>query len=539
MQDITHYRVVNAVAVQNYGRSGSTFLQSLLDGHPNILSTPNFYSRPFYEIWDKKIADLPDEEKQKAFIDAFPAWFDTGHVDQAAGLHRLGPDQNQIPHVDRERFAELLATFFELNEMSRRNLFVGAHLAYGLCLDRELASELWVLFPIHGRPKPVAQAFLEDFPGAKFIYTVREPISNFSSSIAHIRSSHADYKFHPIEFTLRIQFCRDPGVGKELFVDRPYFEHLSATDQVKGIRLEDLHARPKDVMAATIGWLGLTWHNCLLESTFDGKKWWNRPESPKQSGFGGQMLRRNVSHHLSALDRFRVTTIAYPKAVAWNYRKAAWTRPSTIWRAMLFKATIWVPWREEWRTGASPYRIVDLTTQARRLMPKSLACRFDEQKKREVLRYSYLELDSGTQKVRANRSDADKPRWVQCMIVLFPNPEDSGYKGKIYEDLPVAEADQRRDHVVVRFADELASREDRPRPPDAFSLAMWTGRMALRVRDYIAIRLWTLRAYRQARREHGGEVALLELSASDSVDSEDGTVSRDSKTDRSSTLSAA
>ena len=47
MQDITKYRVVNAVAVQNHGRSGSTFLQSLLDGHPSILRTPNFYSRDF------------------------------------------------------------------------------------------------------------------------------------------------------------------------------------------------------------------------------------------------------------------------------------------------------------------------------------------------------------------------------------------------------------------------------------------------------------------------------------------------------------
>ena len=42
---IKDFNVHNMLAVQNFMGSGSIFLQSLLDGHSNILSTPALYSR--------------------------------------------------------------------------------------------------------------------------------------------------------------------------------------------------------------------------------------------------------------------------------------------------------------------------------------------------------------------------------------------------------------------------------------------------------------------------------------------------------------
>lgn len=526
MQDIAKHRVVNVVAVQNHGRSGSTFLQSLLDGHPNILSTPNFYSREYFELWDKKIADAPDAEKQAAFIDAFPIWFDTAYVDQAAGLHRLGPNHDQIAHVRKDRFEELLGVYFEHNEMTRRNLFVGAHLAYGLCLERDLAEELWVLFPIHGRPKAVANALLEDFPKAKFLYTVREPLSNFASGLAHFRTSNLDYAGHPVIGALGLQFCRTGNATKELCTDTPYRKSHRATGQAKAVRLEDLHARPEHVMRSVISWLHLPWHDCLLNSTFDGKIWWNRPESPKQSGFGGHMLNRNIQRRLSALDRFRVTTIARPQAQAWGYRARRTTPLAELWRVALFAATVWVPWRDEVRTGPSPYRVVDMLAKCRRALPKPLRDQVDHQISREKRRNNYLVFDNGVRGIRAQRPDADKPKWVQCMIVLYPDPEKSGYKGKVFEDFPVPESRKNRDYAVVRFVDELSSRPDRRGSPSALRVLLGAARLSLIVWSYLATRYWTTRAYLQARRHHGQEVELLE------IDDHAGSPARDPATPR-------
>lgn len=511
MQDMHKYKVVNVVAVQNYGRSGSTFLQSLLDGHPNILSTPNFYSRAFFEVWDDKIADVPDDEKQRLFIESFRQWFDTAYVDHSAGLHRLGPNQDQIAHVDKERFEGLLAKFFARNEVNRRNLFVGAHLAYSLCLDRNLDQHLWILYPIHGRPKKVADALLEDFPRTKFLYTVREPLSNFASSLSHYRTSNMDYVSHPVIATLGLQFCRKGHLVTKAHIDRPYREAHRTTDQAKAIRLEDLHARPEDVMQTVVAWLGLAWHDCLLDSTFDGKKWWNRPESPKQSGFGGHMLGRNVRDRLSVLDRFRVKAIARPKAETWKYETVKASRLAGLWRTVFFLLTIWVPWREEWRTGTSPYRVVDMLAKGRRLLPVSLRDGVSEQLAREKRRNTYLAFDNGVRGIRSRKGDGDKSQWVQCMIVLYPNPDTDGYKGKIYEDLPIPEHEKNRDQVVVRFIDELTNRSDRRTTPTALRMLLGLGRLILHIRSYLAIRYWMARAYGQARWDHHQEVELLAI----------------------------
>lgn len=515
MQDIHKYRVVNVVAVQNYGRSGSTFLQSLLDGHPNILSTPNFYSRAFYEVWEEKISEVPDTNKLEAFIDAFPLWFDTAYVDQSAGLHRLGPNQDQVAHVDKERFRGLLTAYFEQNQINRRSLFAGAHLAYGLCLGRTLARDLWVLYPVHGRPKKVAKALIDDFPETNFIYTVREPVSNFASSLTYYRTSNLDYKSLALERTLLSQFCRVSSEGYRLFIDRPYFDEPASGDRTKAVRLEDMHAQPEEVMRSITEWLGLTWHSCLLNSTFDGKIWWNRPESPKQSGFGGQMLSRNVLRRLSALDRFRVKAIARPKARAWGYDAIDNAGLAEMWRALLLALTIWIPWRDEWSTRPSPYRVARALATGRKLLPGPLRDRVDDQVRRETRRYSYLRFDNGVRGVRAKRPDADKPEWVQCMIVLFldpgSDPDTDGYKGKVYEDFPVPNSKKNRDYAVVRFDDELAGRPDRRAPRSAFDALLATGRLALRVRDYLIIRYLTVRAYIQVRLDHGQEVDLIEI----------------------------
>ncbi|PJG47202.1 hypothetical protein CAF53_02320 [Sphingobium sp. LB126] len=88
---IRDYAVENAFAVQNWGRSGSTFVQSLFDGHPQVLSTPNFYSRHYFAAWAATIGRQPDTHKIDAFLKAFRQWWDSGVVDATAGLHRLGP----------------------------------------------------------------------------------------------------------------------------------------------------------------------------------------------------------------------------------------------------------------------------------------------------------------------------------------------------------------------------------------------------------------------------------------------------------------
>ena len=55
------------VAVFYYGRSGSIFLQSLLDSHPEVLMFPSIYLSGFYSFWSQ-FGHLPAVELVAAFV---------------------------------------------------------------------------------------------------------------------------------------------------------------------------------------------------------------------------------------------------------------------------------------------------------------------------------------------------------------------------------------------------------------------------------------------------------------------------------------
>lgn len=59
------------VSIYFYGRSGSLFLQSLLDSHPNILMIPGDYIRFYYWFWNSLDPKLNDRLDKNNVIDVF------------------------------------------------------------------------------------------------------------------------------------------------------------------------------------------------------------------------------------------------------------------------------------------------------------------------------------------------------------------------------------------------------------------------------------------------------------------------------------
>jgi len=289
--DATAYRVDRVVAVQNWGRSGSTFLQSLLDGHPQVLSTPNFYSRAYYLAWASQISLCPDAVKIDAFLGAMRQWWDPAQVDATAGLHRLGPALNEVAGVvraDLER--HLRAAFSDGRRITRRALFEAAHVAYTLALDREIAppADRAIVYPVHSRARGSACALLEDFPEARFVHTLREPIANVAASIRHLTANKRDLASDALLSAVSNLFGRQASGADRVtrFGDRPYLDYLSRTDRVRFLPLESLHRGGSETINALAGWIGLDASPSLTRSTFDAKSWWNRPESGTESHLG-------------------------------------------------------------------------------------------------------------------------------------------------------------------------------------------------------------------------------------------------------------
>lgn len=452
--DILAYAVTGLVAVQNWGRSGSTFVQSLLDDHPQLIATPNFYARAYYEIWAKKLCALAAPARVEAFLTAFQQWWDPAYVDAAANVHRLGPERDRIATVDRAVLERYLHAWARARPLDRRGLFVAAHLAYALARGQRLAErDLRIVFPVHGEPRGVAAQMLEDFADVKFIHTVRAPGANLRATARSLRVNGLDARGAAGAGAAAILLHRASGrSGRAVttFAERPYFRWLAAADRARLLQLEDLHAAPEATMRGLANWLGITWDPCLLDSTWNGLLWWNRAESAASDGAAsGFDAHRSAIGGGGALDQLLATlgeNIGYPRPA----------RATPAWR---------IPWlafvasREIGRGDApSRLRVLQALTVARRFWPRPLTRRVRSALARERQRAAHQIPAGAARRVRAGRPEAAKAKPVHALLVLAST--EPGAAAKVFDGLPGLEATP-TDRVAVLFADEV---RDPPKP---------------------------------------------------------------------------
>ncbi|MFH1368232.1 MAG: sulfotransferase [Elusimicrobiota bacterium] len=310
----------NVIAVQNYGRSGSLFLQSLLDGHPDLLCLPALYSRDFFYFWENQnCKDL--DGLINTFIDKHAYWFSPKGAPKLWGLDQMGPDMKDSVFLATDEFREgLRARLRESGLPSRRNFFTAVFETYAAIRSKTLSHSETIIFPIHSLPKRHIGYLLEDFSDARFIYTVRNPLRNLGSLINH--NMRGDSHLNPVECSLA-QLLNDTGKywglfhSYRLFGDRPHF--VKCFDNSVAVRLEDLHSDLKVIMTKLCGWIGIPWNDCLLESTFDGMKWWNMPGSIRVSGTSKEIVSQKHSGIISDFDKTRLFCLFARHSEAWQY----------------------------------------------------------------------------------------------------------------------------------------------------------------------------------------------------------------------------
>lgn len=456
--DISKYTVVNAFAIQNWGRSGSTLLQSLFDNHPQVASTPNFYSRQFYLAWAKTLSRLPDNEKIDGFLRVFSQWWDPGLVDASAGLHRLGFEGSEIAGVDKYLLESLLRSALPSGKcITRRRLFEVGHLAYALARGQTLSQDnVHILFPIHGETRAVAAAFLEDFPEAKFIHTLREPVANIASTIQHLRANNLDASKDSLFAAIAMLFdgqAARRGRSFTLFADRPYFDWLINEDRVRFLPLERLHAEPRAVLSTISRWLGLQWTPVLEVSTWDGRKWWNRPESLHDSALGIADHDRHIAAHLSKSDSERIAYLAaksptLSSVYGYNAREAG---PRRIARSLRMLG----PWRREKRARPTTLQCLLLADTVRLLLPRRVRERISASLSRERLRARLSRLNAAALIVRRKLPDGQKSASIRAALIL--SFSSNKWRARALVKLQ-DRSKQRNDDIDIVFLDEAMRR---------------------------------------------------------------------------------
>jgi hypothetical protein len=276
IEDLGHYDVLamdRVAAILMWGRSGSLLLSSYLDGHADVMLLPQSCGQRLYEFFER-YQSLPLRDKligYAAFEPDYPGFFD--------GDFAISPDQYYAAvQAILEFSAKWPAEFLE----SRRAFFLFVHIAYNLALGRRPpSSPPLIVYCQHVWDNAAARKLVEDFPQAKFVHTIRDPISSCDGIFRH--------HFKWVQTHIMLPYST-------LFLlinkDRPQFGMESRT---RTIRFEDLHSDTAETMRDISDWLGLPYQATLLDSTFNGVPMlyenfveWNYP-CPKI--FGNPMVR--------------------------------------------------------------------------------------------------------------------------------------------------------------------------------------------------------------------------------------------------------
>ncbi len=301
---------VRVAALFFWGRSGTVFLHSLFDGHPEVLTFPATRVNSFHHRQWADIANAATREEMVAkFIAWNPSCFD-GRADRwFEGLADLGPAKDTPLFVDADRFTDALLARLPSRApgaIRRRDFFLAAHFAYAEARGEDVSKKKVLLYHLHS---PEAYdgigAALEDFPEMVAIGTVRDPVRSLASYLRKNRDlagilgqdDRATYARMARTGGYHALYRHQLTGWSELF-DRRAMRRYE-------VRLEDLHDAPRATMTRLAQWLGIAWDERLLASTWGGLAYWGDQMAVKrQNGFSSAHTRQAADTTDEALDAF-------------------------------------------------------------------------------------------------------------------------------------------------------------------------------------------------------------------------------------------
>ena len=340
----------HVVSIHYYGRSGSLFLQSLLDGHPQVVMIPGTYLTGYYCFWEI-FGRLPALKLLGAFINNYEVLFDARssvlvtQVGRDAGLalsfDKMGEHHDRVLGIDRDVFMERMLSHVmqecddpNVECLSRQFFLQAIHAAYAEALGRQTSHKnLLIVLQTHNPYFDQVEPIYQDFgPNIRFLHCLREPVQALGSWYAHMReiSTGPSPQGAPPHLELAgAAIARGIDHAKPIFAQYAHhFEHKQPTqdliawalEHTRGVRLEDLHTRPRETLENVCAWLGIDWHDSLLQSTFDGITWnYRTTGGTTVNGFQRTTIGKKHADVFTAFDRFRFSLLFADLLRAWNY----------------------------------------------------------------------------------------------------------------------------------------------------------------------------------------------------------------------------
>ena len=255
---------MNTALILAGGRSGSDFLQSLFDSHPQILQFPGIlkFDKKFIKIFDLK----SDKKIAAYFIKNYSKFFDS-RLSKIERHDKLGDSKKEFYKVDKKKFSKKFSEYYNKSKKTNFDLLLSLHKAY----NNNFKKKKLLVIHIH------LFDFLKNYikiigvqENNKILLTFRDPLVSLCSTIKHWMLFRQGIDMTP----------RNLFVNIDLHFNN--FNNLYfLKKKIRVVKLEKLHKYSKKTLKRICEYLKIDYTSSLLRSSYHGKKWWGDAISKK------------------------------------------------------------------------------------------------------------------------------------------------------------------------------------------------------------------------------------------------------------------
>jgi len=303
---------LSVLAICYYGRSGSVFVQSLFDGHPECVTIPGTYIMGYQEWFDGLDSFVTDNVIDE-FCGQYGVLFDPLFISEKPlpgcgvspgidlNFHQMGPGQNESLSVDKNDFMRALKGYCgDLPIQSAQSFFIALHMAYASAVGMDMDRLKCIVYALH-TPALFRARFLSSM-NVKILHVIRDPIQTAFSLYKHYVGRGVEFGLMDILNTISL------------------YSPISGFDNVSyAVKLEDVHTDSLATLQRITDLIGVSWDDSLLLSTFGGKKWWNLKGTESVSGFNRVIISKTHEDALSENDRRKLQYVFRSLYKKWHY----------------------------------------------------------------------------------------------------------------------------------------------------------------------------------------------------------------------------
>lgn len=347
---------VSVTCLLPIGRAASFFLHSLVDGHPEISTTPGVYLQGWFsqEAWECFKPNYDDKnwryELTQKILTHYEPLFDAnskkdvfgspfGNTDWLAkhsGFANMGSKGNEVFKIDKETFRDVFGLALQdITSVSKKSVFELINWSFSASVHgKRKVEDLTgrdIFYHIHKPSIGELTSFLNFYPTSKLLYIVRHPLQGMESWMLTYKNMLDNLQkntFRECKKRQKGTLEIDPLLEAWSRFISPiqmmfYVLFIPSTlrNESRAVRLEDLKRKPNQTVKKIADWLEISDHEALLESSFCGYEYWGPTSNSSGliTGFDPKPLNAKIGRILGKRDLEIFTILFWPVMKGFGY----------------------------------------------------------------------------------------------------------------------------------------------------------------------------------------------------------------------------